>query len=261
MAVKRMFSTKVIDTDLFLDMPMSAQCLYFQFGMRADDDGFIDKPKSIMRITGCKDDDFKILVAKSFIIPFESGIIVIKHWRINNYLRSDRYHPTNFQEEIEQLSVNENGEYEFGIPSGTPLGTISKSNSLSLSLKDLKDLKDNNIKDDIKDINNEKPYKEICDYLNGKAKTSYRSTTNTTRKRINARFADGFTLDDFKTVIDKKCKDWLGGEMESYLIPETLFGTKFESYLNQNIITNQKQPKIQSPKQDASQLDLDKGMY
>lgn len=86
-----MMSKKIIDTDNFLDMPQSTQCLYFHLLLRADDDGFIQSPKSIMRITGCKDDDLKLLVAKGFVIGFETGVIVIRHWRIHNYVQSDRY--------------------------------------------------------------------------------------------------------------------------------------------------------------------------
>ena len=86
-----MMSKKIIDTDNFLDMPQSTQCLYFHLLLRADDDGFIQSPKSIMRITGGKDDDLKLLVAKRFVIGFETGVIVIRHWRIHNYVQSDRY--------------------------------------------------------------------------------------------------------------------------------------------------------------------------
>ena len=116
MAEKRMFSNKVIGSDAFLEMPDSTQNLYFHLSMYADDDGFVDKPKSIIRMTGKKEDDLKLLIAKSFIIPFETGVIVIKHWRVNNYLRNDRYKPTQYWEEKAQLNVNEIGEYNLGIP-------------------------------------------------------------------------------------------------------------------------------------------------
>ena len=116
MAEKRMFSNKVIGSDAFLEMPDSTQNLYFHLSMYADDDGFVDKPKSIIRMTGKKEDDLKLLIAKSFIIPFETGVIVIKHWRVNNYLRNDRYKPTQYLEEKAQLNVNEIGEYNLGIP-------------------------------------------------------------------------------------------------------------------------------------------------
>ena len=91
MAERRMFAKTIIDSDAFLDMPMSARLLYYDLGMRADDDGFINSPKKIMRMIGASNDDVNILIARKFVIPFDSGVVVIKHWRINNYLRNDRY--------------------------------------------------------------------------------------------------------------------------------------------------------------------------
>ena len=108
MAERRMFAKTIIDSDLFLDMPQSTQLLYFHLSMRADDDGFINNPKSIMRNVKCNDDDLKLLVAKQFIIPFENGVVVIKHWRIHNYIKSDRYKPTSYQDEKDQLSLENN---------------------------------------------------------------------------------------------------------------------------------------------------------
>lgn len=116
MAEKRMFSNKVIGSDSFLEMPDSTQNLYFHLSMYADDDGFVDKPKSIMRMTGKKEDDLKILIAKSFLIPFDTGVVVIKHWRLNNYLRKDRYQETQYTQEKSTLKIAQSGEYEVGIP-------------------------------------------------------------------------------------------------------------------------------------------------
>lgn len=114
MAQRRMFSLKVIDTDLFLDMPMSARLLYYDLSMRADDDGFVASPKKIQRMVGSSDDDFKLLMAKQFIIPFESGVCVIKHWRIHNYIRPDRYTETIYKDEKERL-IEENGQYDLNV--------------------------------------------------------------------------------------------------------------------------------------------------
>lgn len=111
MANRRMFSLKIIDTDLFLDMPITARLLYYDLSMRADDDGFVASPKKIQRMIGCSDDDMKLLTAKGFIIPFNSGICVIRHWRIHNYIQKDRYTPTMYQYEKAMLE-NENGAYE-----------------------------------------------------------------------------------------------------------------------------------------------------
>lgn len=108
MAERRMFAKSIIDSDFFLDMPQSTQLLYFHLSMRADDDGFINNPKSIMRNVKCNEDDLKLLTAKQFIIPFESGVVVIKHWRIHNYIKSDRYKSTIYQEEKNRLSLENN---------------------------------------------------------------------------------------------------------------------------------------------------------
>lgn len=104
MANRRMFSLSVIDTDLFLDMPLSTQALYFNLSMRADDDGFIGNPKKIQRMIGASDDDMKVLIGKQFLIPFESGVCVIKHWRIHNYIQPDRYNPTFYKLEKSMLA-------------------------------------------------------------------------------------------------------------------------------------------------------------
>jgi hypothetical protein len=111
MAERRMFAKTIIDSDSFLDMPLSAQCLYFHLSMRADDEGFVNNPRKIMRMIGASDDDARILIAKRFLIAFESGVVVIKHWRIHNYIQKDRYHPTKYKEEKAQLFQKDNGGY------------------------------------------------------------------------------------------------------------------------------------------------------
>lgn len=111
MAERRMFAKSIIDSDAFLDMPLSTQALYFHLSMRADDEGFINNPKKIQRMIGASDDDLKLLIAKRFIITFESGIIVIKHWRIHNYIQKDRFKETLYQEEKAMLSVKDNNAY------------------------------------------------------------------------------------------------------------------------------------------------------
>ena len=125
MAERRMFAKTIVLSDAFLDMPLSARCLYFTLGMFADDDGFVNSPKGIMRQAGCSEDDMKVLLAKKFLLAFESGVIVIKHWRINNYLRNDRYTETKYGNEKALLGTDENGAYTMsklvGIPnSGIP---------------------------------------------------------------------------------------------------------------------------------------------
>lgn len=111
MAQRRMFSLTVIDTDKFLEMPNSSQLLYFHLAMRADDDGFVSSPKKIQKMVNCSEDDLRILIAKQFVIPFDSGICVIRHWRIHNYIQSDRYHETQYLYEKSQIAQQDNGAY------------------------------------------------------------------------------------------------------------------------------------------------------
>lgn len=111
MAERRMFAKTIIDSDAFIDMPVTARLLYYDLAMRADDDGFINSPKKIMRMVGASQDDLTILIAKKFIIPFETGIVVIKHWRIHNYIQKDRYKPTEYAEEKALLTIKDNGAY------------------------------------------------------------------------------------------------------------------------------------------------------
>lgn len=111
MAERRMFAKTIVLSDAFLDMPTSARCLYFTLGMFADDDGFVNSPRGIMRQCGASDGDMQILLDKKFVLLFESGVIVIKHWRIHNYIQKDRYKPTKYQEEMNQLTTDDNGGY------------------------------------------------------------------------------------------------------------------------------------------------------
>jgi hypothetical protein len=111
LANKRMFTMKIVDTDAFLDMPLSTQCLYFHLNMRADDDGFIGNPKRIEKIIGANDDDLKLLIAKRFVILFDDGVIVIKHWRMHNTLSRDRYIETSYTDEKKKLLLKDNGSY------------------------------------------------------------------------------------------------------------------------------------------------------
>ena len=126
MAERRMFAKTIVMSDAFLDMPPSSRCLYFAFGMMADDDGFVNSPKSIMRQVGASPDDINILVSKRFIIPFDSGVIVLKHWKINNYIRNDRYQETKYIEERSTLMLDAKGAYteltEDGMSLGMSLG-------------------------------------------------------------------------------------------------------------------------------------------
>lgn len=115
MAERRMFAKTIIDSDAFIDMPLSSQALYFHLSMRADDDGFVNNPKRIQKMIGASDDDMRVLVSKRFLIPFESGIVVIKHWRIHNYIQNDRYKETVYIEEKNLLKVKDNKAYTLDV--------------------------------------------------------------------------------------------------------------------------------------------------
>ena len=114
MANRRMFSKDITESDAFRDMPLSTQALYFHLGMNADDDGVVNNPKSLLRCIGASDDDLKILLAKRFVIAIEeAGLIVIKHWKINNYIQKDRYSPSKYVKELKLLGLDENNAYQF----------------------------------------------------------------------------------------------------------------------------------------------------
>lgn len=124
MAQKRMFTIKIVDSDAFLDMPLSAQCLYFHLNMRADDDGFVGNPKKIMRMIGASEDDFKLLILKRFLLIFENNVVVIKHWWMHNTLRKDCYHETSYLDEKKDLKIKENKAYS--TTEGLPVKSVNE---------------------------------------------------------------------------------------------------------------------------------------
>ena len=234
MAERRMFAKTIIGSDAFIDMPLSTQALYFHLSMRADDEGFINNPRKIQRMIGAADDDLKVLITKKFIIPFESGIVVIKHWKIHNYIQKDRFKETMYLEEKAMLETKENKGYTLKQEECIQVGYIMDTQDRIELGKSKVSIEKDNIYSPAKAEPNI-PYKEIIEYLNNRIGTNYRHTTNKTKDLIKARFNEGFSLDDFKEVIDKKCSEWMNTDMEKYLRPETLFGTKFENYLNQQV--------------------------
>ena len=197
--------------------------------MGADDEGFIDKAKTIQRTIGASDDDMKLLIAKRFLIPFDSGVVVIRHWRIHNYIRSDRFQSTLHQDEKTQLEYDHSKTamlkpLENVIPNGYHLDTQDRVSKVSLDKDSL-----TTYTEEVEAI----PYKEIIEYLNTKTGKNYRDNVQKNKSLIKARWSEGYRLDDFKQVIDNTIKDWSGTKYAKYLRPETLFGTKFDSYLNQ----------------------------
>ena len=232
MAERRMFAKQLIDSDLFLDMPLSTQALYFHLSMRADDDGFINNPKKIQRMIGSTDDDMKVLISKKFIIPFDSGIVVIKHWKIHNYIQRDRYKPTVYREEREQLTLKENNVYSLDtdcIQDGYSSDTQVSIGKDSIDKVSLGKTRLDKVSLYMSGID------EIIAYLNSKTHSNYSSKTSKYQDLIIQRLEEGYTVNDFYTVIDKKVTDWKGTDYEKFLTPNTLFGTKFDTYLNQKI--------------------------
>lgn len=234
MAQRRMFSKKIVETDFFMEMSPTAKLLYFYLNMSADDDGFVGNPKTIKLISGATDDDLKILIAKQFIIPFDSGVIVIKDWKIHNYIRNDRYNETQYLDEKKQLVIAENGTYsKVGIPDVIPTVSTGKDRLG----KDRLGKSNNTMSDKSDDVI---PYSEILDYLNKKTSRSFRNV-EANKKLIRTRWNEGYKLDDFKAVIDNMVVNWSGKNFngvpaENYLQPKTLFSNKFDSYLNQTQI-------------------------
>ena len=151
MAERRMFAKTIVTSDAFLDMPLSARCLYFTLGMLADDDGFVNSPKSVMRQVGASQDDLNLLLIKRFILAFESGVIVIKHWRIHNYIQKDRYKESKYIEEKAKLMIDEKGAYTECIQN------VSKMDTQVRLGKDRDSLEI--VKDSVGDIEEDKPPK------------------------------------------------------------------------------------------------------
>lgn len=238
MAKKRMFSMDIIDTDMFLEMPSTTQLLYFHLSMRADDDGFVSSPKRIIRLIGASDDDMRILFSKQFVIPFDSGICVIRHWKIHNYIQKDRYHETIYREEKLMLEEDINGVYKLDTECThdvSKMDTEVRLDKASLG-KDSLDNKAAHEADEEKKNDKYSCIPDIISYLNVKAGKEYRATKSN-QTVIKARLDEGFTKEDCLKVIDKKVASWRGSEWEKFLRPETLFGaSKFQGYLNEAAI-------------------------
>lgn len=241
MAERRMMSKSIIKSDTFLDMPATTQNLYFHMLLDADDDGFINAPKSIMRMIGAKDDDMKVLAAKQFVIPFESGVVVIKDWKIHNYIQNDRYKPSTLPER-DLLNIQKDKTY-------TLKSDVSRMDTECIQTVSIgKDRigkvrlgKDRIGKDSIDTLCHvshddvDKSHIEIIEYLNVKTGSKFKATTKPYIQAIRSRLKEGYTVDDFKTVIDKKCREWKGTKLEKYLTPKTLFApSHFDTYLNSN---------------------------
>ena len=232
MAQKRMFDKRITDSDKFMDLPNSTKALYFMAGMTADDRGFF-QPRRLQKLCGFTDDDYKVLIAKGYLIPFESGVMVITDWNKNNYLDRNRITETEYIQELKLLKII-NEKYELNNSRLTSVKQVFNQYSIEENSIEENSIEENSI-DIYSPAKQDKiPYKEIVDYLNFKINSNYKPTTKKTKDLIKARYNEGFKLEDFKKVIDKKVNEWINDKkMEQFLRPTTLFGTNFESYLNQ----------------------------
>lgn len=244
MASRRMLSNKIIDSARFIKMPISSQALYFHLVAKGDDDGIVEA-FNVMRMIGATEDDLKVLISKGFVIVLNEDLVsYITDWKEHNLIRADRKVDSIYKDLLLQIVP------DVDLLEAKPTYYQRKKQKADICLTNDSIGKNSIGKDSIEEVSLVEentyspakaeqltiPYKEICDYLNIRTNSNYRSTTKKTKDLIKARFNEGFTLDDFKTVIDKKTIDWLeDGEMSKYLRPETLFGTKFESYLNQRV--------------------------
>ncbi|RBR85131.1 phage replication initiation protein [Enterococcus faecalis] len=222
MAERRMFAKTIIDSDAFLDMPLSTQSLYFHLSMRADDDGFINNPKKIQRMVGCGDDDLKLLMAKRFILVFDSGVIVIKHWKIHNYIRNDRYKPTLYQEEKAELAEKNSKAYTFKteiIESENNLG-IPDDNRMGYQMDTQVRLgKDRLVKD--KKKNSVEPSSTMHELFEKVWKT-YPKKTN--KKKAREQFLKKFKTEEDLESFKKGYKDYLAYiKLNDWYHPQELF--------------------------------------
>lgn len=206
MAERRMFAKKITESDAFLDMPSSTQMLYFHLSMNADDDGFVNNPKKIQRMCVASDDDFKLLIAKSFVILFESGVIVIKHWKMHNYIQSDRYRPTDYVEEKSMLGLKKNKSY-----------TLDENKMDTKCIQDVSVGKVSKGKDKDIEIEPEEIEHVTCKHIVNLYHTtcvSYpkvKTLSDARKKAINARLKC-YSIDDFKTLFEKaEASDFLKG--------------------------------------------------
>lgn len=237
MAERRMFTQKIIDSDAFLDMPLTTQAIYFHLNMRADDDGFINNPKKICRMIGASEDDLKLLIAKRFVLAFEKGVIVIKHWRMHNLIRKDRYSPTQYEDEFMSLNIKDNGSYTEKMPQiqgieeyGNQMATSWQPNGNQMATQDRlgKDSigevsvgKSSIVKDSIgekEEVKEEKnsttnTCKQVAALFNQICVSypSVQSLSEARKKAIKARFKT-YTLEDFEILFEKaEASDFLKG--------------------------------------------------
>ena len=271
MANRRMISKAIYETDNFSEMPNSAQSLYTHYILQADDDGFVGNPKILLRMYGANDDDLKLLIAKGFLIPFEDGVIAITHWKMMNNIRKERYTPTNYKDDYQKLELTDQKSYKLlapikrpsledtlpqndqkttpcqtsgmttsqtsGVTSGVQsvipsVGKYSKGKVRSDKERDIHT--SSNIQSETKN-----KYEEIIEYLNKKFSMRLNPNLSNTNKAIDQMTEQGYSVDDFKILIDKldssNAISWNNEEeKKEALRPKTLFTKEnFDKYLNE----------------------------
>ena len=237
MANRRMLSKDVVYTNDFVNLSSPSQALYMHLILSADDDGFTNELSTCMFRAHASVADVESLISKRFIHQFQDGVIVITQWNMQNVVRKDRYNPTIYKEDLAMLQEH-NGKYLLcadipsDIPNGNQMADTCHTNDChsigKVSLGEFSTIVSN-------ETNIHCPFtKDVIDYLNLKTGSNYKHTTKATLKYINARYKEGFSLDDFKRVIDTKTKQWINDpKFKKFLRPETLFSTHFEGYLNE----------------------------
>ena len=215
---------------------MTSQALYFHLGMSADDDGFLANPRTIQRMIGAKPDDLAVLCAKGFVIPFDSGVVAIRHWRVSNYIRPDRYRETIYRDEASLVLLSESNIYE-ALGSSSDVGAACGRYPDGIQMVSNLDTEVRLGKYSLGEGKEESSafVVEVVGYLNERTGANFKPTTKKTVRLVNARRNEGNTVEDFKAVIDVMASQWLhDSKMSRYLRPETLFGAKFEGYLNES---------------------------
>lgn len=241
MANRRMMSKDVIDTDNFLDMSLSTQALYFHLLLKADDDGFVKNPKRIMRMIGANDDEMKVLISKKYIFPFESGVCVIKHWRIHNYIQNDRYKETNCTEEKKQLGKNKNSEYYLKSEENDDMDTLCIQDVSTGKDRIGKDRLDNVSKETEQSSYGREDINEVIGYLKEKIELLDGSQQQNRRfaklliDKLKKEYPDYNPVEQIKVLIDIALKDDFHAKNATSI--------KYFYYNAQKIIQSIKKPK------------------
>ena len=246
MAERRMFAKTVVDNDGFLDMPASAQLLYFHLAMSADDDGFANKPKAVMRSCGSAEADMQLLFKNGLIIPFESGVTAITHWKLHNIIRKDMYTETKYLAEKRQLSLNEIGAYilkKTAEPLQPSRSDFDEPLQPNRSNFDEPLRKDRIGKDRIEQVRTEEDKsaqasaaaQTVVKGLNAAAGTHYCTGAKQTVSLVKKLLESGHTEAEMLQVISMACEKWKGTEKETLLRPSFLFGEHFEELLGGDI--------------------------